>query len=62
MDESNGFNISLLEKGKGFIEFEVVLSDETLDMINKKQLDRKSFEEVNWTPISLKRDLLKFDI
>ena len=43
MDESNGFNLTLLEKGKGFVEFVVLLSDETELLIIGKGLDRESF-------------------
>ena len=43
MDESNGFNLTLLEKGEGFIEFEIILSQETKDMIERNSLDEKDF-------------------
>ena len=43
MDEYNGFNLTMLNKGEGFIDFNVVLSDETKQMILFEGLNKTEF-------------------
>ena len=58
MDESNGFNLTLLEKGEGYVLFEIILSYETKEMIQRNSLDEKEFTYLEWTPTRFKRDKL----
>ena len=61
-DETNGFNMTMLEQGQGYIDLAIQLSYETKEMIRRNGLDEKEFLQVEWIPVSFMRDRMHLNV